>query len=606
VKISQSKIDEIAAASDIVDIISRYTALKKAGRNFMGRCPFHEERTPSFSVSQEKGVYHCFGCGKSGNVFNFIMEKDNVTFYEALKILAERANIKIEFEEGNIEDRNQLQVLYEIHKKAARHFYENLAGPEGEYPRKYLSDREFDESAIKKFGLGFSLKHKDSLYKKLIAEYSIEDLLASGLIITVDKGEYKDRFRGRLMFPIFNESPKVVGFGARKLFEEGEEAKYINSPETRIYNKSRILYGLNFAKDAIKNTGYVILVEGYMDLMSLYLSGFQNVVASSGTSLTTLQVRVISRYTKEIVIVFDSDTAGKKAASRGIEIILENDLNVSVIALPPAYDPDSFIKKYGKDEFAKLLEKRKSVINYIAERFEEENKLVTPEGKTEFVRELISLIAKMKDPIKKDFYIKDIAQKFSIYENLLRKELDKYLSLRKKGLTREIEADSYSSGPAQRHEVNVSLTELMLIRLLLESDSATKEYLAESLEADFIKDPDVKKIVNYIIQNPEKPAAHLNNYFPEQRIREIINKAVLSDIFPESGLNDLPAAQQVLMQLKLMNIRNMIHETENKIKINNKYSPDITELQKQLEKLVKEKLSLEQEFRLTPRLERTR
>lgn len=312
-KIPQTKIDEIASSLDIVDVISQHTPLRKAGRSFMGRCPFHEERSPSFSVSQEKGVYHCFGCGKSGNIFTFIMDIDNVSFVDAAKLLAEKANITLEFDNEPFDgDRNQIESLYELNKKAAKYFYDNLMGRDGEYAREYLRQRGIKDDIITKFGLGYSLRERDAIYKKYINEYSREDIIGSGLILNLTSNETVDRFRGRLMFPIINESSKVVGFGARKLYEESyDDAKYVNSPETKIYNKSKILYGLNLAKNKIKESGFVLLVEGYMDLIALFQNGFENVVASSGTSLTNLQVKILSRYTSEIVIVYDSDLAGQ-------------------------------------------------------------------------------------------------------------------------------------------------------------------------------------------------------------------------------------------------------------------------------------------------------
>jgi DNA primase len=595
--IPQTKIDEIATAVDIVDVISQYTHLKRSGKNFMGRCPFHEERTPSFSVSLEKGVYHCFGCGKSGNVFNFVMEKQNVTFFEAVKILAERANIPLEFEYREPAERNQIQTLFEIHRKSARFFYDNLTGKSGAAAMEYLSMRGIDEATIKKFGLGYSPPERNGLYKKLKEEYSLEDVLASGLVISLDQGEYKDRFRNRIMFPVFNESGKVVGFGGRRLSDSEDEAKYINSPETRIYNKSRILYGLNFANDFIRKEGYAVLVEGYMDLISLFQNGSCNVVASSGTSLTGLQIKILKRYTNEVVIIFDADTAGKRAAYRGIEIIIENDMNVSIAVLPQGYDPDSYVKKFSKEGFMKIISARKSVINYIAEKFQEENKLTTPEGKTEFVRELIGLIARMRDHIKRDFYIKDISERFSIYETLIRKELEKHISLRRRGLTRQVGADAEPAAP----ELDVPLIELMLIRILLEPTKPGAEYLMNNLEPELLEDKDVEKIVNYIIQNSYKRErlSHINlmNHFNDDRIKRIISKSLFSELFSGMDLENKEAAIQVLTQLKIIHVNSQINETEERIKSDNVYSKDTLKSMKELEELKKEKIGLEQQLR---------
>ncbi len=608
-RISQSKIDEIAASVDIVDIISQHTNLRKAGKNFMGRCPFHEEKTPSFSVSQEKGVYHCFGCGKSGNIFTFIMDIDNVTFYEAVKTLAERAGIQLQFDEETYEDRNKIELLYEINKRAARYFHDNLISPNGAFAREYLEQRGIKPEIIPKFGLGFSLRSNDSLLNKFRDEFRSEDLISSGLVMISNINEIRDRFRGRLMFPIISESGRVVGFGARRLFDEDNiEAKYINSPETKIYNKSKILYGLNFAKKSIKESGYALLVEGYMDSISLHQSGIENTIASSGTSLTNLQVRILSRYTNEIVIVYDSDQAGQNAARRGVEIILENDINVSIVVLPKGDDPDSYIRNHGKAKFDDLLNKRKSVINFIGEKYEKEEKLNTPEGKSQFVREIINLVAGIKDPIKRDFYIKDIAERFTIYESIIRQELDKLLKLKSRGLTREPIQTQRDTSPGKLAEektyTSVSNNELMLIRLLVDSDKATKEFMMDNLEIDYIADSDVIRIVNYIFKNFEEPErinhVSLFNEFHDKRTREIIGKALLDEnyIMQESKSKDhLREARFTIKQLKLKDIKKRILEVENKIKSSNKYSPDVLELQKQLQKLIKERVTEEEQIR---------
>jgi DNA primase len=608
-KISQSKIDEIAASVDIVDIISQYTNLRKAGKNFMGRCPFHEEKTPSFSVSQEKGVYHCFGCGKSGNVFTFMMDIDNVTFYDSVKTLAERAGIQLQFDEEEYEDRNQIELLYEINKQAGKYFYDNLMSQDGTYAREYLEHRGIKDETITKFGLGFSMRANDALLNKFLNDFKKEDLISSGLVILSNLNEVRDRFRGRLMFPVISESGRVLGFGARRLFDDDNlEAKYINSPETKIYNKSKILYGLNFAKKRIKETGFALLVEGYMDLISLYQNGIENVIASSGTSLTTLQIKILSRYTKEVVIVYDADLAGQNAARRGIEIILENDINASLIVLPKGEDPDSYIKKYGKEKFAELLNKRQSVINYIGENYEKEGKLSSPDGKTEFVREIIILIARIKDPIKRDFYIKDIAERFVIYESIIRQELDKLLKLKSRGLTREpIQTHRESSFENLTEEIipiNVSNIELMLIRLLVDSDLETKVYLMDNLEIDFIGDSEVIKIINFIFKNFEKPERinHINlfNEFHDKRIRDIIGKALLDENYimqDNKSKNHLIEAKFTLEQLKLGDIRKKIQEIENKIKSANEYSPNTLELQKQHQTLTQEKVAIEKAMR---------
>ena len=591
-KIPQTKIDEIASSIDIVDVISAYTPLRKAGRSFMGRCPFHEEKTPSFSVSQEKGVYHCFGCGKSGNMFTFVMDTENVNFFEAVKMLAEKAGIPIEFENEPFDpDRNKIELYYEINAKAGRYFHDNLLARGGAYAKEYLAGRGLKDDTLTKFGIGYSLREKDALYRTFGGDYSLEDLTETGLVLNIGANEVRDRFRGRLMFPIFNESGKVVGFGGRRMYDEStEEAKYINSPETKIYNKSKTLYGLNFAKGAIKQQGYVILVEGYMDLISLYQNGIENVVASSGTSLTQLHAKIISRYTKEVVVVFDSDLAGQNASRRAIELLIENDISVSVLALPPGDDPDTFIKKNGLDGFNRFLNRRLKIIDYIAESYEVRGGLSTPEGKTEFVREIIGLITKMRDPIKRDFYIKDVAERFGIYESIIRKELESFKGLKSRGLTRETNLEK-TLEVKKEQIAKLTAIELVLVRLLIDSDPTTKNMLLDELEIDFIPSPTVKKIVNYIIRNINNPHLisinSLFNEFQDHDSNEILGKALIDDIyFQETKNKDFKdAANIVLKQLKIFSLNNMMERLKLKIKEGNQNPNDIMIIQDNIVKL---------------------
>jgi len=605
-KIPQNKIDEIASSLDIVDIISQYTQLRKAGRSFMGRCPFHEERTPSFSVSQEKGVYHCFGCGKSGNIFTFVMDIDNVSFMDAAKILADKANITLEFDNEQFDgDRNQIEALYELNKNAAKFFYDNLMGRDGEYAREYLRQRGIKDDIITKFGLGYSLRERDSIYKKFINEYSREDIIGSGLILNLSSNETVDRFRGRLMFPIINESSRVVGFGARKLYEESyDDAKYVNSSETKIYNKSKILYGLNLAKNKIKETGYAILVEGYMDLIALFQSGFENVVASSGTSLTNLQVKILARYTNEIVIVYDSDLAGQNASRRAIEIIIENNMNVSLVVLPKGEDPDSFIKNSGPEKFTDALQKRQSVINYIGQKYQDQGKLSNPEGKTEFVREIIDLIAKMRDEVKRDFYIKDIAERFSIYESTIRAELNKYIKSSKKNQPKEVNKTNAPENILLDKTLKVSINELLLIRYIVDSDETTKEFLMKNLEFEYVTNPHVRKIINYIftnIDNPEKISlVNLFNEFPDEKMKDILGKALLDENYVMQDRKDknyLSEAKFIINRFKLNDIKLQIAGIETKMKSSNQASPEMSDFQSSLQKLVTEKVALEKSMR---------
>jgi DNA primase len=587
--IPQNKIDEIASTVDIVEIISAYTPLKKSGKNFMGRCPFHEERTPSFSVSQEKGLYHCFGCGKSGNVFTFISETENVSFIEAVKILAERCNIQIEFKSGNYKYNNS-DTIFKINQKAAIYYHKNLLSKNGAFAYEYLKTRNIKDETIKKFGLGYSLRERDGLFKELIKEFSAEDIKNAGLIVELTSKDYSDRFRGRLMFPIFNEAGKLCAFAARKLYDDSkDEPKYINSPETAVYFKSKILYGLNLSKNNIKQKGFVLIVEGYLDLISLFQNKIENVVAVSGTSFTKMHANIIKRYTNEAVLVFDADLAGYNAAKRTIQILFENDLSVSVLELPKGNDPDSFINKFGYQKFESLINNRLSVTDYIASQYKEKGLLNTPEGKTELIKELITLISKINDNIKRDFYIKDISEKFHIYESIIRKELVSALKSKSKLNEERININNKINNQ-NTVKTNYSLTDLLLIKFLIEGDIDTKDFLINKIEQEMIENEYVKKIINYliikIINSEIISNSDLYNKFNDDISKDILGRALVDDIYVIQVKNKFDyysEANKLIQQLKLNIIKREIKKIEESLK----QHKTVTEKTKQL--LLKQK-----------------
>lgn len=429
-RISQEKIEEIRNAIDIVEFIGSFVKLKKRGKNYIGLCPFHNEKTPSFNVSPDKQMYHCFGCSAGGNVFTFLMEMEKISFVEAARSLAEMAGIQLPAYSPEMDDAAREQEdLYAVCKMGALFFYNNLINTnEGKFALEYLRKRGLTDETIKTFGLGYSPNSWDGLIKyaesqKIQPEY----LEKVGLVKRREDGSYYDYFRGRVMFPVFSTTGRVIGFGARKIYEDDQLAKYINSPDTPIYNKSRLLYGIHQAKESMREKDFVILVEGYTDHLKTFQAGFKNVVASSGTALTVEQIQLISRYTKNITIVYDADSAGSKATLRGVDLILENDLDVRVAKLPAGEDPDSYIQKYGREKFQSLIKNSISFIDFIAQAYETEGYFKTPEGQTKAVRKIIQTIAKIKDSIKRNFYIQDVAEKYGLYESVLQKELEKYI-----------------------------------------------------------------------------------------------------------------------------------------------------------------------------------
>lgn len=573
-RLSHSQIDELVSVVDIVEIISAYTPLKKSGANFLGKCPFHQEKTPSFSVSRDKGLYHCFGCGKSGNVFTFLEEKENMTFIEAAQYLADKYGIKLKFEKSRYDkDSHIYETLYEINREAARFFYENLNSRSGEFVREYLNSRDIIESTIRKFGLGYSLREKDSLFKKLSQKYKTQDIQSAGLILNIGKNEIADRFRGRLMFPIFNEYGKVIAFGGRTILdsESKNEAKYINSPETLIYNKSKTLYGLNFSRNSIKEKNYVIIVEGYIDMIKLFQNGFENVVASGGTAFTGLHAKILSRYTKEAVLFFDSDLAGKNATQKAIEILTENGLSVKIVSLPEGNDPDSFLGKYGKEKLRTAIENRISFTDFLVYDFNSKGKLNTPEGKTELVRQLINIISKINDPLKQNFYIEDLSSKFKLDQELLKRELNKTSkNLSKTKITANQKIESFKE--------KIPADEIKLIALLLSSDKKDLNYLMKELTPDMITSDSVKKIVNQILLDLDKGKSNsitdlLNRYKEEREIIKGVSALFMSD----SRL--IPNAEIMVYRLNINTLKRKREEIDSYLK---KYGSEVNEKVKQL------------------------
>lgn len=429
-RIPEEKIEEIRNSIDIVDLIGSMVKLKKRGKNYIGLCPFHTEKTPSFTVSADKQMYHCFGCSVGGNSITFLMEYEKVSFIEAVRSLAERAGISLPAYTPESEDAaKEQEELYNACKVAGLFFYNNLVETsEGKFALDYFHTRGFTDETIRTFGLGYSPRGWEELIKHASTQnISVQTLEKVGLARKKEDGGYFDFFRGRAIFPVFSSTGRVIAFGARKLYDDDQLGKYINSPETPVYNKSKILYGISHAKEAIREKDFAILVEGYIDLIRVYQEGIKNIVASSGTALTIDQIHLISRYTKNITIVYDADSAGSKATLRGVDLILENDLDVRVAVLPTGEDPDSFIGKYGREKFIRLIKYSISFVDFIAQSYDTAGFLNTPEGKAKAIQSIVRTIAHVKDRVKRELFIHEVAEKYKIYESHLYDGLERYI-----------------------------------------------------------------------------------------------------------------------------------------------------------------------------------
>lgn len=442
--IPKETIDKIIETARIEDVVGDFVALKRRGANLLGICPFHNERTPSFIVSPAKGIYKCFGCGKAGDSVSFVKEHEQATYPEALRYLAKKYNIDIVEKEQTAEDiaaDNERESLFIVSAYAQKYFTEQIW--EGEQGRtiglSYFRERGFTDDTIKKFQLGYNPDEWGAFTDTAIkGGYKAEYLVKTGLTIEKEDGKRFDRFKGRVMFPIHNQTGRVIGFGGRILKKDDKAAKYVNSPESEIYNKSKVLYGLYFAKKTITQTDVCYLVEGYTDVISLHQAGVENVVASSGTSLTTEQIKLISRFTKNITILYDGDWAGIKASFRGIDMVLEAGMNVRVVLFPDGDDPDSYARKVSTTELLDYINKQAKDFVSFKTKLLMDDATGDPIKMAGLVRDIANTIAIVPDGIARQFYVKECARQTAIDEQVLLREVNK---LRGEVVKKQREAD---------------------------------------------------------------------------------------------------------------------------------------------------------------------
>lgn len=418
---SDELIEEVRSRNDIVDVIGGYVRLKKKGSTYFGLCPFHNEKTGSFSVSPNKQMYYCFGCGAGGNVFTFLMQYENFTFGEAMQSLADRVGIELPQQEMTSAQRREADRrtrLLEINKEAAKYFYTLLRSPRGQKAYQYFKKRELSDETMQKFGLGYSDQYSDDLYRYLRKKGYDDDILKDSGLITIDevRGGH-DKFWNRAMFPIMDVHNRVIGFGGRVMGDG--EPKYLNSPETRIFDKSRNLYGLNIARTTRKNQ--LLLCEGYMDVIALHQAGFDNAVASLGTALTSGHANLLKRYTKEVYLTYDSDGAGVKAALRAIPILKEVGIVTKVINMRPYKDPDEFIKALGAEEYQKRIDEAENSFLFEIRIMQENYDMNDPESKTAFYNEIAQKLLGFSEELERNNYIEAVAEKYQIGFDNLRK-----------------------------------------------------------------------------------------------------------------------------------------------------------------------------------------
>jgi DNA primase, catalytic core len=522
---SDELVEEIRSRNDIVSVIGTYIRLQKKGSNYMGLCPFHNEKTPSFSVSGVKQMYHCFGCGVGGNVFTFIMEYENYSFIDALKFLADRAGIPLPQQEYSEEAKRQSDLrsrLLEVHKQAAKYFYYQLMSPRGETAKEYLINRGLSQDTIKQFGLGYSNKYSDDLYKYLKElGYDDEFLKQSGLVsINEQKGGY-DKFWNRVMFPIMDINHRVIAFGGRVMGDG--EPKYLNSPETMLFDKSRNLYGLNFARASRKSQ--LLICEGYMDVIALHQAGFTNAVAALGTAFTVFHANILKRYTNEVYLTFDSDGAGIQAALRAIPILKEAGLSIKVINMKPYKDPDEFIKALGAEEYQKRIDEAKNSFFFEIDILQKEYDLQDPEQKTNFFHETAKKLTGFREELERNFYIDAVAKMYQIDAQQLQKLVNRLGSQMLMGL-KEVREPAPAAGKAKKgNEDGITKSQRLILTWLIDDNTLFDKIKGILAPGDFT-DGIYQEVATFVFEQYEKehtvkPAKIINNFQDKEEQSEV-------------------------------------------------------------------------------------
>ncbi|MBC7349014.1 MAG: DNA primase [Candidatus Aminicenantes bacterium] len=547
--------EKIRAAASLVEIASQYTTLKKRGKKWVGLCPFHSEKDPSFTVDEDKQLFHCFGCGIGGDLFSLVMEKENLTFPEAVRFLAEKYHIPLPETRQSARGSRLEEKIFEINEKALNYFKNNLfKTPEGRKALEYLKGRQFSEDTIKKLRLGYALNSWDALVQTFKQQYSPQLLEKAGLIVPGQRaGEYRDRFRGRIIFPIFTLTGRVVAFGGRTIFEA--QPKYLNSPETQTFTKGHLLYGLNFTRDSIRQAGEMVLVEGYADFAALYQAGIQNIAASMGTSLTPHQAAQILRYAPRVIINYDGDEAGLNAALRAVPICLEKGLQVRILVLPEKLDPDAFIKKYGVEKYQALVRRSQDGFRFLTVQYSRGANLTIPEEKSRVARLVIQEVMRIPDSIVRNEYLKKTAEYFKINENTLRQMLN----------------ESRKPGPAPgQEEKDIFLpAEKRLLQLLFNQQEVARMILGE-IEADCFRGLASEPVLRYVIdshrQGQNWSLGPLQTLVDPQLMGQLCR--VLQEDIPDGSIGEaldcLNTLKKNSLQKKLKEIQREIALTEKK------------------------------------------
>ncbi len=551
VRYSDELLEEIKSKNDIVDIVSEYVNLKRSGRSFFGLCPFHKEKSPSFSVSADKQIFHCFGCNVGGDVFRFISKIENVTFREAVGILAQRANIELPVLEGTGDDRvaKLKEKVYKVNESAAKFYHENLYKPTAKLAQEYVKKRHLDNKTLKMFLIGYSGRF-DELYKHLKSEgFGDEEILASNLVNRNQEGRYIDRFRNRLMFPILDVRNKVIAFGGRVL--DDSKPKYINSPENIVYSKGRNLYAMNVAKNERPKT--IIMVEGYMDAVSLHQRGLHNVVASLGTALTEAQGRLLRRSCEKVIIGYDADGAGQAATLRGLEILNNLGCDIRILQIEGAKDPDEFVVKYGVDRFQNYVDKAISLVEFKVKMLKKELNLDVVNDKIKFLNEVAKILSRINNNMEREIYIDKISRDYDVSKEAIYSEINKLLynnDKTEKRLEKNVVAFKQQETPQEEENVDekVKNREKLVIYLLINYTDKVYPIFKDLIAENLIKVSKNKQIITKLYEECEKGNINIENamnWFEDEQVINYLSGIMASDFEItdlEKSINDIVIA----------------------------------------------------------------
>ena len=544
---SEEIIEEVRQANDIIDVISQYIHLKRSGRNYFGLCPFHNEKSPSFSVSPDKQIFHCFGCGVGGNVFTFLMKIEGVNFIEALQMLAERAQIQLPTLSNNVDSiKEELkEKIYQINEFTANYYHQKLYLPESKIAQEYIKKRKLSNETLKSFRIGFSGKF-DELYKELIKQgFKEREILESGLVNKNEQGKFIDRYRNRLMFPICDARGKVIAFGGRVL--DDSKPKYINSPENVVYSKGRHLFGLNVAKKS--DTKKLLIVEGYMDVISLHQRGITNVVAPLGTALTQQQGWLLRKNTEQIILSFDSDGAGQTAINRSIEILQNMGCDIRVLQMEGAKDPDEYIIKYGNARFQALIDKALSIVEFKVKQLRKNLDLENTVDKIKFLNEIAKLIAKIDNSMEREVYIDKIARTYNVSKEAIYAEVNKLSYADNKGqkILEQAKAPKIHLKSVEKEVPEaIEKRENTILSIVLRGDLSIFQIIKQNILPEDFKSKLNKKIAQKVYEELEKGNSNINAIIDD--LSEEEQSHITMIMAQDDGIEDIEKAIDELMQ----------------------------------------------------------